>query len=128
MQPSDIFSISFLSGNLALDLAVLFLAALAVFRITHKAANHIHAISSQKERARKMTLSLSKDDKTIASLREELLGARQQTQAVLTPYLEELDQVRKMAAAIEERELDPEHESLETQLQQATYKPRHPGH
>lgn len=128
MQLSDILSTSLVSGNLAVDLALLFLAGLGLYRLTHKTVSHATTVRNQKERARRLTLSLSKDDATIASLRQELLGARQQTQAVLTPYLEELDQVRKMAASLEEREVDPEHESLETQLQRATAKSRHPGH
>jgi hypothetical protein len=128
MQLSDILSTSLVSGNLALDLALLFLAGLGLYRLTHKTVSHAATVRNQKERARRQTLSLSKDDETIASLRQELLGARQQTQAVLTPYLEDLDKARTEAATLEEREVDPEHESLEIQLKRAIAKGRHPGH
>ncbi len=127
MQLSDILSSSLITGNLALDLALVFLAALGVFHLACKSLTHVNKVCHQKERARRMTLSLSKDDETIVSLRQELLGARQQTQEVLTPYLDELDQVQKVAAAIEAHEADPEHEELRAQLDQISSKPRHPS-
>jgi hypothetical protein len=127
VQLSKILSTSLVTGNVALDLALLFLAALWVFHFTRKTITHVHAVKGQKERTRRMTLSLSKDDQIIASLRQELQGARQQTQEVLTPYLEGLDQVQKLAAAIEEQEIDSQHDALKEQLDQKSSKTRHPG-
>ena len=87
---------------------------------------HLKSVKTQTERARRMYVSLSKNDETIAALRQELMGARQQTQEVLTPYLEELDHAQKVAAEIEALEVDPEHEELKLQLDRLSSKPRHP--
>lgn len=127
MQVSEILSTSLVTGNLALDIAIFFLVALWVFHITRKTVTHVNTLNDRKERTRRMTLSLSKDDQTIASLRQELQGARQQTQEVLTPYLEGLDHVQKLAASIEEQGSDPEHNDLKEQLDHISSKTRHQG-
>lgn len=117
-----------ITGNIAIDAAIVILCLIGAKHLLVTITRNVHRISKARSRTRKLTSELSASNEKLATLRKELASARRNTEEVLTPYLEDLDNRRRVAAASGDGERDPRFSDLEVQLTEATAKPRYPGH
>jgi hypothetical protein len=111
-----------LSGNVALDLALCAFGAMCIAKLTCRCFEHARSIKYQRERTTSALLRLRDRSSAVSSLQKELTGAREQVQAAVGAYLEDIDNRGHVSALAHERERDPRFSHLETQLAKAASK------
>ena len=114
-----------ITGNLAIDAALVILCLVVTKNILGKIAGNVQRMTRTRSRTRKLTSEISASNEKLAHLRKELASARRNTHDALVPYLDDLDNRRKVAAAAADGERDSQFSDLEAQLTRAAAKSRH---
>lgn len=115
-----------LSGNIAIDLAILCVMGLSALRVAQRIAHRSTELAAERIRTRQLSSFLQQKEAKVDALRETLMRARERTHANVEPIIQQQHTQAHLADSTSETEHDDRYEELEEQLRSASER-RPPG-
>lgn len=119
-----ISSLEAISGNVAVDLAILILAGVTIAHILGASADFLNRLGKSRHRLKTMRSTLEIKNSELTALRQLLYNARQETAAHRQLLSEERRDHLSLAFFMTNASAKTEHSDLDTQLLEAASRPQ----